>query len=285
MKHFARRTRRQLQTATTSLALGERTLLMGIVNATPDSFFADSRRPVPELALEQGLKLMEEGADILDLGGESTRPGSLPVDEATELARVLPVLGLLRAARPELPISIDTQKARVAARALEAGATIANDIWGLQGDPDMARVVAEARAAVVVMHNQRGTEYAGDLMAALREFFFKSIDIADKAGIRAEAIVLDPGIGFGKTPAQNIEVLARLGELRSLGFPVLLGTSRKSVIGHILDLPAEERLEGTLATSALGVAAGVDILRVHDVKANLRAARVADALSAAAQAH
>lgn len=285
MNHFARRPRRLLQTATTSLTLGERTLLMGILNATPDSFFADSRRPVPELALEQGLKLVEEGADILDLGGESTRPGSLPVDEATELARVLPVLGLLRAARPELPISIDTQKARVAARALEAGANIANDIWGLQGDPDMARVVAEARAAVVVMHNQRGTDYAGDLMAALREFFFKSIDIADKAGIRAEAIVLDPGIGFGKTPAQNIEVLARLGELRSLGFPVLLGTSRKSVIGHILDLPAEERLEGTLATSALGVAAGVDILRVHDVKANLRAARVADALSAAAQAH
>jgi len=285
MNHFARRPRRQLQTATTSLALGERTLLMGIVNATPDSFFADSRRPVPELALEQGLKLVEEGADILDLGGESTRPGSLPVDEATELARVLPVLGLLRAARPELPISIDTQKARVAARALEAGANIANDIWGLQGDADMARVVAEARAAVVVMHNQRGTDYEGDLMAALREFFFKSIDLADKAGIRAEAIVLDPGIGFGKTPAQNIEVLARLGELRSLGFPVLLGTSRKSVIGHILDLPAEERLEGTLATSALGVAAGVDILRVHDVRANLRAARVADALSAAAQAH
>lgn len=259
------------------IPLGARTLLMGIVNVTPDSFFDGAHHDQPEQALAHGLRLAAEGADILDLGGESTRPGSTPATEEEERHRVCPALRRLLTATT-LPISIDTTKAIIAAESLCLGACIVNDIWGLQGDPDMARVVGEHHAAVVIMHNQHGTDYPGDIVAALRDFFRRSLDIAARHDIRESAIVLDPGIGFGKTPAQNLEVLRRLDELHDLGFSLLLGTSRKSFIGKVLDLPPPERLEGTLASTALAVAQGVAIIRVHDVQANLRAARTAEAI-------
>jgi dihydropteroate synthase len=250
---------------------------MGIVNVTPDSFFDGAHHDQPEQARAHGLRLAAEGADILDLGGESTRPGSTPATEDEERQRVGPALRRLLSATT-LPISIDTTKAIIAAESLCLGACIVNDIWGLQGDPDMARVVGEHHAAVVVMHNQHGTDYPGDIIAALRDFFRRSLDIAARHDIRESSIVLDPGIGFGKTPAQNLELLRRLDELHDLGFPLLLGASRKSFIGKVLDLPPPERLEGTLASTTLAVAQGVAIVRVHDVQANLRAARTAEAI-------
>ena len=261
------------------IPLAARTLLMGIVNVTPDSFFDGAHHDQPEQALAHGLRLAAEGADILDLGGESTRPGSTPATEEEERHRVCPALRRLLSATT-LPISIDTTKAIIAAESLCLGACIVNDIWGLQGDPDMARVVGEHHAAVVIMHNQHGTDYPGDIVAALRDFFRRSLDIAARHDIRESAIVLDPGIGFGfgKTPAQNLELLRRLDELHDLGFPLLLGASRKSFIGKVLDLPPPERLEGTLASTTLAVAQGVAIVRVHDVQANLRAARTAEAI-------
>ena len=259
------------------IPLGARTLLMGIVNVTPDSFFDGAHHDQPEEALAHGLRLAAEGADILDLGGESTRPGSTPATEEEERHRVGPALRRLLTATT-LPISIDTTKAIIAAESLCLGACIVNDIWGLQGDPDMARVVGEHHAAVVIMHNQHGTDYPCDIVTALRDFFRRSLDIATRHDIRESAIVLDPGIGFGKTPAQNLELLRRLDELHDLGFPLLLGTSRKSFIGKVLDLPPSERLEGTLASTTLAVAQGVAIVRVHDVQANLRAARTAEAI-------
>jgi len=268
---------RTLEAGTHSLQLGKRTLVMGIVNVTPDSFFDGAAHDLPEAALAHALKLEKEGADLLDIGGESTRPGSEPTTLTVELQRVEPAIRRIVTAS-QIPLSIDTTKPKVAALALSLGACILNDVLGLQGDPDLARVAAEYRAGVVIMHSQQGTEYKGDLVASLRSYFKRSLDIAAKVGIRENSIVLDPGIGFGKTTEQNVELMRRLGELQTLGFPILLGTSRKSFIGRILDLPPAERLEGTLATSALGVAAGADILRVHDVQANLRVARVADAI-------
>ena len=257
--------------------LGRRTYLMGIVNLTPDSFFEHSRKPSPDSALAHARRLVSEGADILDLGAESTRPGYTPVPPDEELARLLPTVKAVCAACPAA-VSVDTTKASVAAAALEAGACIVNDQWGLQGDPDMARVVRDFGAGLVIMHNQTGTDYAGDLINAIRTFFLRSLDLAAKAGIAEGSIVLDPGIGFGKTPAQNLEVVRRLAELNDLGLPLLLGASRKSFLGKILDLPPAERLEGTLASTTAGIAAGVDIVRVHDVLANARAAKVADAI-------
>jgi len=268
---------RTLEAGTHSLQLGKRTLVMGIVNVTPDSFFDGAAHDLPEAALTHALKLEKEGADLLDIGGESTRPGSEPTTLTVELQRVEPAIRRIVTAS-QIPLSIDTTKPKVAALALSLGACILNDVLGLQGDPDLARVAAEYRAGVIIMHSQQGTEYKGDLVASLKTYFKRSLEIAAKVGIREKSIVLDPGIGFGKTTEQNIELMRRLGELQSLGFPVLLGTSRKSFIGKILDLPPAERLEGTLATSALGVAAGADILRVHDVQANLRVARVTDAI-------
>ena len=260
-----------------SFELGRRTHLMGIVNLTPDSFFEKSRQPSPDSALAHARRLVSEGADILDLGAESTRPGYTPILPDEELARLLPTVKAVCAACPAA-VSVDTTKAAVAAAALEAGACIVNDQWGLQGDPDMARVVRDFGAGLVIMHNQAGTDYPGDLIDAVRTFFLRSLDLAAKAGIAEGSIVLDPGIGFGKTPAQNLEVVRRLAELNDLGLPLLLGASRKSFLGKILDLPPAERLEGTLASTTAGIAAGVDIVRIHDVLANARAAKVADAI-------
>jgi dihydropteroate synthase len=258
------------------LKLGERTMVMGILNVTPDSFSDGGRFFDIKDAITQAKRMVEEGVDILDIGAESTRPQHEVVSAEDEWRRLEPVLKSLLE-HVSIPISIDTCKASVAAKALEAGAHIINDIWGLQKDPDMARVVGEYQAPVIVMHNQQGTTYhhlIGDMLSFLRT----SIELAETHGLSGDQIMVDPGVGFGKTMEQNLEVMARLAEFRTLGHPVLLGTSRKSMIGKTLNLPVDERLEGTLATSILGVVAGVDIIRVHDVQANCRAVQMADAI-------
>lgn len=255
---------------------GSRTYVMGVVNVTPDSFSLDGLGDDLEAAVQQARRFVAEGADILDVGGESTRPGHRPVPLDEELRRVLPVVEAL-AREFVVPISIDTYKAEVARRAVNAGASMINDVWGLRADPAMARVVADAGVPVVLMHNQDGTEYRSlmdDLIASLDE----SVDQALRAGVRWENIIVDPGIGFGKTWQHNLEVLGRLAELKSLGRPILLGTSRKSTIGRVLDLPVRDRLEGTAATVAIGIAQGADIVRVHDVREMVRVSRMADAM-------
>lgn len=256
---------------------GSRTRVMGILNVTPDSFFDGGQYEVLPVAIAQAMRMAAEGADWIDIGAESSRPGFRPVSTDEEMRRLLPTVAAVSAACA-LPVSVDTTKSVVAKAAMEAGATWINDIWGLQGDPQMAAVVAEAGASVVIMHNQAATTYPDGVMTAIRRFFEVSLQRADQAGIARERVMLDPGIGFGKTPEQNIEVLRSLSELRQFGLPVLLGASRKSVIGHVLGLPPAERLEGSLATTVAAVAAGLDAVRVHDVAAHVRAARMADAI-------
>ena len=258
------------------LVLGERTLVMGILNVTPDSFSDGGRFDSLESAVQQARRIVDEGADILDLGGESTRPGYTPISVEEELNRVIPVIKAL-VQEIDIPISVDTTKADVARAALQEGAHIINDQWSLRADPQIADVVAEYKAPLVMMHNQNSTDYK-DLMGDMIRFFRESIDIALKAGIEHNNIIVDPGIGFGKTVEQNIETMRRLKELDCLGLPILLGTSRKSMIGKTLDLPPDQRVEGTGATVALGIAAGVDIVRVHDVKEMVRVSRMTDAI-------
>lgn len=258
------------------LLLGQRTLVMGILNVTPDSFSDGGRYYAIESAIAQAKRMVEEGVDILDIGAESTRPHHEEVSADEEWRRLEPVLKTLLE-QVTVPVSIDTYKASVAAKALEAGAHMINDVWGLQKDPDMAGVVGEYQAPVIVMHNQENTTYH-HLMGDMLTFLRRSIELAETHGLSGDQIIVDPGIGFGKTTEQNLEVMARLAELRTLGHPVLLGTSRKSMIGKTLNLTVDERLEGTLATSVLGVVAGVDLIRVHDVQANCRAVQMADAI-------
>ncbi len=258
------------------LAWGKRTYVMGIVNTTPDSFSGDGLEYNAEAAVEQGLRFQSEGADIIDVGGESTRPGSTPVDADEEMRRTLPVVRGL-AASLDIPISIDTYKSEVARAALDAGASIINDVWGLKRDPDMAALAAREGVPVILMHNQTGTHYedlAPDVMSALRS----SLDLALEAGIPVENVILDPGMGFGKTAEHNLEILRRLAEFRDLGRPLLVGMSRKRTIGYVLDLPVDDRVEGTAATVALSIANGADIVRVHDVKVMARVARMTDAV-------
>jgi dihydropteroate synthase len=250
---------------------------MGILNVTPDSFFDGGRHVAPEAAEAQARRLEAEGADWIDIGAESSRPGATPVTEAEELRRLLPAIERVRAVCRR-PLSVDTAKAAVARAALAAGATWVNDIRGLQGDPEMAGVVAEAGASVVIMHNQQGTDYPDGLIPAINRYFEAALRIAARAGIAPGRVVLDPGIGFAKTAEQSLAVLHQLREFRHFGLPLLLGASRKSVIGRVLDLPPGERLEGSLATTVAAVAAGFDAVRVHDVQAHVRAARVADAI-------
>ncbi|MGE5530408.1 MAG: dihydropteroate synthase [Patescibacteria group bacterium] len=258
---------------------GRRTYVMGIINATPDSFSGDglqrAANPV-EAAVAQAEAMAAAGADLLDVGAESSRPGHEPVSAEEELARLLPILRAL-AGRVKLPISVDTSKAAVAEAALANGASCLNDIWGLQRDPEMARVAARAGVPVIAMHNHDGTDYA-DLMGEIALFLRRSLEIAAAAGLPPEMAIVDPGIGFGKTREQNLAVLRNLTELRSLGRPILLGTSRKSVIGLTLDLPVGERAFGTAATVALGIAAGADIVRVHDVREMAQVTKMADAV-------
>jgi dihydropteroate synthase len=260
------------------LRFDRRTLVMGVVNATPDSFSGDGTGgddPAPAIA--RGVALAEAGADIVDVGGESTRPNSVEVDEEVELARVLPVVREL-AAGIGVPVSIDTRRASVARAAIEAGAVIVNDVWGLRRDPAMAATVAEAGAAVVVMHNAAEPEY-GDLVAEVCATLRESLALAEAAGIERERVIVDPGIGFAKTPAHNLELIRRLGELRGLDRPLLVGPSRKSTIGFLLGgAPPDRRLEGTLALCVLAAANGADLVRVHDVAEVTRCLRVADAV-------
>ncbi len=276
-----------------TLQWGARTYVMGILNVTPDSFSGDGLAGDVSGALEQARRFVDAGADILDVGGESTRPGAEPVDADEEMRRVLPVIEALAAALPDVLISIDTYKAAVAEAALQAGAHIVNDVWGLRADPEMAAVVARYNAPVVLMHNRSnpktaevrerlGGRYVGvtyeNLLEEVKAELMESVALARAAGVPDEHIILDPGIGFGKTVEQNLELIDRLDEIRALGFPVLLGPSRKSFIGYTLDLPPDQRVEGTAAAVAIGIARGADIIRVHDVLEIARVARMADAI-------
>ena len=263
-----------------SLTLGERTLVMGILNVTPDSFSDGGKFFDLGAAVEHAHQMVEDGADIIDIGGESTRPCTWdeePLSAADEIQRIMPVLKRLLQ-EIKVPISVDTYKAQTARAALDAGAHIINDIWGFQRDREIAGVAAEYDVPVILMHNQDGTEYQ-DMMGEILAFLRRSIQIAEDAGVKPENIITDPGIGFGKDREQNLVALRCLRELRSLGKPVLLGTSRKSVVGKTLDLPPNQRLEGSIATIVWGIAQGAaDIVRVHDVKESVRAVRMTDAI-------
>lgn len=260
------------------LAWGSRTYLMGIVNLTPDSFSGDGLGGAAvSAALDQCRRMLDEGADLLDLGAESTRPGHAVVDAAEEAARLLPVLRTVRAIFPDVPISVDTRKPDVAAAALDAGADVLNDVTGVTGDGALAALAGARGVPYILMHDDTVPSTPDIAMRVLSQLAV-AIQRAVDLGCPRASIVVDPGIGFGKEAAGNLVLLRDLARFRELGSPVLLGASRKSTIGRVLDLPPEERLEGTLATTVLGVAARVDIVRVHDVRANLRAIRMADAI-------
>jgi dihydropteroate synthase len=250
---------------------------MGIINMSPDSFSGDGFSSDIAAVREQVEHFIAEGADIIDIGGESTRPGSQVVSIDEELERVIPVIKKL-AAEITVPISIDTSKSAIASRAMDAGAGMINDIWGLKKDPNLSRVAAAAGVPIILASNQRGQTCKFDIMAEIIEDLRKSISIAEKAGVLKENIIIDPGIGFGKSLEQNLEIIRRLAELKSLNKPILLGTSRKSVIGLVLDLPPDQRLEGTAATVAIGIANGADIIRVHDVRQMALVCRMSDAI-------
>ncbi len=268
------------------LEWGQKTHVMGILNITPDSFSGDgliesnlSQEAIIERALAQAQAFVAEGVTMLDVGGESTRPHAAPVPVEQEIARVIPVIQALAASLPgEMIISIDTYKAEVARQALDAGAALVNDIWALYGDPDMATLVGQRHVPVILMANMRGYQ-KHDIVSDVIRFLSRSIDRALATGIAWEHLILDPGIGFGTTSEENLVLLRRLGELRALGRPILLGTSRKSTIGRVLGgLPPEERIEGTAATIALGIAQGADIVRVHDVHEMMRVVKMSDAI-------
>lgn len=274
---------------------GSRTYMMGIVNITPDSFSGDGILRSEDrinTALTQALTQVASGADIIDVGGESTRPGSEYVSESEEIQRVIPIIEALRS-QLVVPISIDTYKSKVAREAIAKGANLVNDVWGLRRDPDMAKVVAEAGVSVILMHNRSqpqsvqqethlGSYYVemiyGDLLQDIQQELYLSLQIALEAGIPHENIILDPGIGFGKTVEQNLELIHRLGELKSLGYPLLVGPSRKSFIGKTLNLPPDQRLEGTAAAIAIAIDRGADMIRVHDVEPMARVAQMTDAI-------
>ena len=265
------------------LTIGGRTLVMGILNVTPDSFSDGGRWNTRDAALRHMEEMVQDGADIIDVGAESSRPGFIPMGAAEETERLLPFLEAVLQECP-VPVSVDTFKAETARAALAAGADMLNDIWGLQyaEEPgEMARVAAEADAPVVVMHNQNGTAYDGDIVGEMRAFFERSFALADAAGLARDKIILDPGIGFGKTAEQNMHVMRRMDELISYDgtdYPVLLGASRKSFIGAALGLPVEERMEATGAACVLGIVRGASIVRVHDVKPIARMCRMTDAI-------
>lgn len=266
-----------------TLTLGERTLVMGILNVTPDSFSDGGRYNTRDAMLHHMEEMVRDGADIIDLGAESSRPGFTPMPAAEEIERLLPFLDALVAECP-VPISVDTFKAETAKVAAAHGAHMLNDIWGLQyaAEPGaMAKVAADCGLPIVVMHNQAGKAYAGDIIASMQAFFRRSLALAEEAGVKRENIILDPGIGFGKDVAGNLEVLRRQRELLTIDgeeYPLLLGTSRKSFIGATLDLPVEERMEATGATCVLGIERGAGIVRVHDVKPIARMVRMTDAI-------
>ena len=252
------------------------TYVMGILNVTPDSFSDGGRFHTMEAALKHAREMVEQGADILDVGGESTRPGHVQITEAEEIERTAPVIERLKA-EFDVPVSIDTYKSAVAREALKAGADMVNDIWGLKYDSRMAGLIAESGVSCCLMHNRREAVYR-DFMEEMKQDLRETLELAEKAGIVREKIVLDPGVGFGKKYEHNLETIDRLEELSELGYPVLLGTSRKSVIGLTLDLPVDQRLEGTLVTTVYAVIKGCAFVRVHDVQENIRAIKMAEAI-------
>ncbi len=278
------------------LPWGARPYIMGIVNVTPDSFSGDGLaqdRDIAAAALEQARRFLADGADILDIGGESTRPGAEPVAVEEEIARTAPAIAAIREALPEVPISIDSFKAKTAEAALDAGASWINDVWALQADPEMAALAAERGCPVVLMHNRSkpghaeidrrlGGSYVApdykDFMAEILAELRAIAGRAETAGIAPANIILDPGVGFGKSVAQNMTLIDKLDQVKRLGYPVLLGASRKSFIGKVLDVPADERVDGTAATTAVGVMRGADILRVHDVRRMAQVARMTHAI-------
>jgi len=275
-----------------------RTYVMGIINVTPDSFSGDgvavgTGEKLVERAVEQAHRFVEQGADILDIGGESTRPGSKPVTADEEVSRLIPAIQAIRSEIGDVVISADTYRADVAELALDAGANWVNDVWGLRMDPDMAGLIARRGCPIVIMHNRSkpkdvaqetrlGGRYVGvaygDLLGDIKAELTEQIAVALAAGVRHEQIIIDPGIGFGKTVEQNLELLDRLDELKTLGYPILSGPSRKSFIGYTLDLPPDKRMEGTAAAVAISIDRGADIVRVHDVAEIVRVARMTDAI-------
>ncbi|RRJ63086.1 dihydropteroate synthase [Paenibacillus oralis] len=268
---------RSYRLGSAELTLGERTLVMGILNVTPDSFSDGGRYNRVDLALKHARQMVEDGADLIDIGGESTRPGHEPVDEQEELERVIPVIEALHREMPQVPLSVDTYKAGVAREALQAGAHIINDVWGFKADGQMAQVAAEFGCPVILMHNRHDRNYREllqDVAADLRE----CVQLARNAGISDDNIILDPGIGFAKDYTENLRVMQALDELIRLGYPMLLGTSRKKFIRTALDLPVDEVVLGTAATVALGIAQGCQIVRVHDVKEIKRTVQMCDAI-------
>lgn len=259
----------------------KQTLFMGVLNVTPDSFADGGYFFDPQAAITHAYQLATEGADIVDIGGESTREvlgikQATPVTHEEEWSRLEPVLTALKG-KLDVPISIDTYRSTTAKKAIELGATIINDVWGYRRDPDMPHVIADTGVYSIIMHNQPTNEYTQDIVHTVVRFLKESLDIAHKAGIASDKIILDPGIAFGKTLEHNFEILHRLDEIKALGFPVMVGFSRKSMLGKILDLPPSQRLEGTLATTTLAILKGADIIRVHDVQANIRAAKITEA--------
>ena len=275
---------------------GSRTYVMGILNVTPDSFSGDgiiTKGDVVQAALSQADQFLSSGADILDVGGESTRPGSAPVNVEEEMERVIPVIHAIHKIYPGALISIDTYKAQVAEEAIKAGASIVNDVWGLRADSELAYVAAKYKTPIILMHNRSnpasvdvreklGNAYIGseyqNLIEDVKRELLESVALAKNAGVEELRIVLDPGIGFGKTREHNLALINRLAEIRSLGYPILLGPSRKSFIGFTLDLPPDQRMEGTAAAVAIGIARGADIVRVHDVREMARVAKMTDAI-------
>ncbi len=254
----------------------EKTYVMGILNVTPDSFSDGGSYTSIDKAMEQAEKMIQQGADIIDVGGESTRPGHVQIGDEEEIKRVVPVIREIKK-KFDIPVSIDTYKSAVAKAALEAGADLLNDIWGFRYDEKMAELAAEYDVPVCLMHNRDNLDY-DDFMEDVKKDLQISLDIAEKYGVKKENIMLDPGVGFGKTYEQNLMVMNHLEEIVDMGYPVLLGTSRKSVIGLTLDLPVDEREEGTLATSVLGAIKGCQFVRVHDVEKNVRALKMTDAI-------
>ena len=268
--------KKQIKIGDDIFAQSGHTYVMGILNVTPDSFSDGGRYDSVNEALKRARQMILEGVDLIDIGGESTRPGYEPISDEEEIERIVPVIEAIKR-HMDIPVSVDTYKSAVAKAAIEAGADMVNDIWGLKHDPEMAKVIAETGVACCLMHNRKATDYK-DFMTDCLEDLKECIAIAKAAGIEDDKIIIDPGVGFAKTYEQNLQVLKHLNQFKTLGYPVLLGASRKSVIGLTLDLPTDERLEGTLATTVMAVMAGASFVRVHDIEANSRAIAMTEAI-------
>lgn len=276
LRQNIRKEEKQMKIGNKEFDLKNHAYVMGILNVTPDSFSDGGKWNDKGRAMRHTQEMIEQGATIIDIGGESTRPGYTLISDEEEISRVVPMIEMVKK-NFDVPVSIDTYKSRVAEAALDAGADLVNDIWGLKYDPDLAGVIARKNAPCCLMHNRKEPDYT-DFIADFLKDMQETIDIAKKAGIADENIILDPGVGFGKTYENNLEIINKLECMHALGYPILLGTSRKSVIGLTLDLPADQRMEGTVATTVIGVMKGVAFVRVHDVKENYRALKMTEAI-------